>query len=245
MRRLALLFSSLRQLGAPEGGRGGGKRLVARGSTPCRHLHPPLVCLPLVAGAGNRLVSGVAPLLVSPCDVCRPAPLPRAAGVLDWGGKLFAFHESGWPHELDPRSLDTKGLSDLFGSFKDPKTPVSAHFKARRQHLTLPTWDTGLLSLALPLLLPLVSAAARHLPAPPPPRPRTSLVTHRSMPTGASSRWSAIHPPAAGSWWTLHPRSGAWTALLILSRWTTLGPPSVGTRSCSPGPPLVSSTTLL
>lgn len=48
-------------------------------------------------------------------------------GVLHWGGKLLAFWESGLPYELDPRTLDTIGPTDLGGAINTKA--LAAHYK--------------------------------------------------------------------------------------------------------------------
>eukprot|EP01025_Chloroclados_australasicus_P014378 TRINITY_DN1672_c0_g1_i2.p1 TRINITY_DN1672_c0_g1~~TRINITY_DN1672_c0_g1_i2.p1 ORF type:complete len:447 (+),score=39.19 TRINITY_DN1672_c0_g1_i2:565-1905(+) len=49
-------------------------------------------------------------------------------GVLLWAGKLFAMHESGPPYEIDPVTLETIGLSDVFGQVEG-KDPFQAHYR--------------------------------------------------------------------------------------------------------------------
>jgi Retinal pigment epithelial membrane protein len=48
--------------------------------------------------------------------------------VLCWGGRLFALHESGLPHELDPWTLETLGEVDMNGSVEG-KGPFAAHYR--------------------------------------------------------------------------------------------------------------------
>lgn len=43
-------------------------------------------------------------------------------GLLCWDGRLFALMEAGQPHELDPATLDTIGVS-LFNSTLKPGVP--------------------------------------------------------------------------------------------------------------------------
>jgi len=49
-------------------------------------------------------------------------------GVLQWGGRLFALHESGLPHEMNPEDLSTLGETDLDGSIEG-KGPFAAHYR--------------------------------------------------------------------------------------------------------------------
>lgn len=65
---------------------------------------------------GDRLLHGAA--LASPGNV----------SVLPFAGRLLAFGEQGLPTELDPRTLETRGLCD-FGGALGPLTPFAAHAK--------------------------------------------------------------------------------------------------------------------
>ncbi|HEY7214104.1 MAG TPA: carotenoid oxygenase family protein [Thermoanaerobaculia bacterium] len=65
---------------------------------------------------GDRLVRGIA--LESPVNV----------SVYPWGGTLLAFGEQGTPWELDPDTLETRGLYN-FGGALNPLSPFSAHPK--------------------------------------------------------------------------------------------------------------------
>lgn len=65
---------------------------------------------------GDRLVRGVA--LESPVNV----------SVYPWNGALLAFGEQGLPWELDPRTLETRGLFNFGGSL-NPVSPFAAHPK--------------------------------------------------------------------------------------------------------------------
>lgn len=53
-------------------------------------------------------------------------------GVLQWGGKLWALHESGLPYELDAKTLNTIGESDMDGSISG-KGPFAAHYRIMHQ----------------------------------------------------------------------------------------------------------------
>ncbi|KIY95659.1 lignostilbene-alpha,beta-dioxygenase [Monoraphidium neglectum] len=48
-------------------------------------------------------------------------------GVLAWAGKLLALYESGLPHELDPRTLETVGESTVGGQLETPV--LAAHYR--------------------------------------------------------------------------------------------------------------------
>jgi all-trans-8'-apo-beta-carotenal 15,15'-oxygenase len=48
-------------------------------------------------------------------------------GVLNWGGRLLALYESGLPHELDPRTLETVGESTVGGQLETPV--LAAHYR--------------------------------------------------------------------------------------------------------------------
>ena len=65
---------------------------------------------------GDRLVRGIA--LESPVNV----------SVYPWGGTLLALGEQGLPWELDPDTLETRGLYN-FGSALNPLSPFAAHPK--------------------------------------------------------------------------------------------------------------------
>jgi carotenoid cleavage dioxygenase-like enzyme len=65
---------------------------------------------------GDRLVRGIA--LESPVNV----------SVYPWGDTLLAFGEQGIPWELDPVTLETRGLY-TFGGALNPVTPFAAHPK--------------------------------------------------------------------------------------------------------------------
>ncbi|HKH43508.1 MAG TPA: carotenoid oxygenase family protein [Thermoanaerobaculia bacterium] len=65
---------------------------------------------------GDRLVRGIA--LESPVNV----------SVYPWAGKLLALGEQGLPWELDPVTLETRGLYN-FGGALNPVTPFGAHPK--------------------------------------------------------------------------------------------------------------------
>lgn len=41
-----------------------------------------------------------------------------------WGGKLLALWEAGLPHELDPDTLETRGMTDLGGALTSLLYPV-------------------------------------------------------------------------------------------------------------------------
>ena len=45
--------------------------------------------------------------------------------VIYWGNKLWAMWEGGYPHQLNPETLETIGLDDLEGLLK--KETFSAH----------------------------------------------------------------------------------------------------------------------
>lgn len=53
-------------------------------------------------------------------------------GVLQWAGRLFALHESGLPHEMDPRTLSTIGESNIDGTIEG-KGPFAAHYRIMHQ----------------------------------------------------------------------------------------------------------------
>lgn len=55
-----------------------------------------------------------------------------ATGVLEWGGRLFALHESGLPYEMDPADLSTLGETDIAGSIEG-KGPFAAHYRIMHQ----------------------------------------------------------------------------------------------------------------
>jgi carotenoid cleavage dioxygenase-like enzyme len=65
---------------------------------------------------GDRLVRGIA--LESPVNV----------SVYPWGGTLLAFGEQGSPWELDPDTLETRGIY-TFGGALNPLSPFGAHPK--------------------------------------------------------------------------------------------------------------------
>lgn len=65
---------------------------------------------------GDRLVRGIA--LESPVNV----------SVYPWGGTLLALGEQGLPWELDPDTLETRGLYN-FGGALNPLSPFAAHPK--------------------------------------------------------------------------------------------------------------------
>jgi len=65
---------------------------------------------------GDRLVRGIA--LESPVNV----------SVYPWAGTLLALGEQGLPWELDPVTLETRGLYN-FGGALNPVTPFAAHPK--------------------------------------------------------------------------------------------------------------------
>ena len=65
---------------------------------------------------GDRLVRGIA--LESPVNV----------SVYPWAGRLLALGEQGLPWELDPVTLETRGLYN-FGGALNPVTPFAAHPK--------------------------------------------------------------------------------------------------------------------
>jgi carotenoid cleavage dioxygenase-like enzyme len=65
---------------------------------------------------GDRLIRGIA--LESPVNV----------SVYPWGDTLLAFGEQGLPWELDPVTLETRGLY-TFGGALNPVTPFAAHPK--------------------------------------------------------------------------------------------------------------------
>ncbi|HYG62816.1 MAG TPA: carotenoid oxygenase family protein [Thermoanaerobaculia bacterium] len=65
---------------------------------------------------GDRLVRGVA--LESPVNV----------SVVPWRDTLLAFGEQGLPYELDPVTLETRGLYN-FGGTLNPVSPLAAHAK--------------------------------------------------------------------------------------------------------------------
>lgn len=65
---------------------------------------------------GDRLVHGVA--LESPVNV----------SIIPWHETLLAFGEQGLPYELDPVTLETRGLYN-FGGALNPVSPLAAHAK--------------------------------------------------------------------------------------------------------------------
>jgi all-trans-8'-apo-beta-carotenal 15,15'-oxygenase len=65
---------------------------------------------------GDRLVRGIA--LESPVNV----------SVYPWGGMLLALGEQGLPWELDPVTLETRGVHNFNGAL-NPVTPFAAHPK--------------------------------------------------------------------------------------------------------------------
>jgi carotenoid cleavage dioxygenase len=66
--------------------------------------------------SGDRLVHGVA--LESPVNV----------SIIPWHDTLLAFGEQGLPYELDPVTLETRGLYN-FGGALNPVSPLAAHAK--------------------------------------------------------------------------------------------------------------------
>ncbi|KAG1669318.1 hypothetical protein FOA52_014880 [Chlamydomonas sp. UWO 241] len=52
-------------------------------------------------------------------------------GVLPWAGKLFALWEAGLPHELNPRTLETIGKTDLGGQLTS--SVLAAHYRVMTQ----------------------------------------------------------------------------------------------------------------
>lgn len=50
-------------------------------------------------------------------------------GIVHWAGKLYALWEAGKPHELDPRTLETIGESDMDGLLHGP---LAGHYRLYR-----------------------------------------------------------------------------------------------------------------
>jgi len=88
--------------------------------------------------SGDRLVQGTA--LASPANV----------STLTWDGRLLALGEQGRPYELDPLTLETRGVWD-FGGALGELSPFSAHPKLDRE--TGELWNFGVaFGAAHPLL---------------------------------------------------------------------------------------------
>jgi len=99
----------------------GGARLTARYVRGTRLTEEEAAGRPLYRSFGtafpdDRLVRGVA--LESPLNV----------SVYPFGGRLLAFGEQGLPWELDPETLETRGLFS-FGGALNPVSPFAAHPK--------------------------------------------------------------------------------------------------------------------
>lgn len=62
-------------------------------------------------------------------------------GILEWAGRLFALHESGLPHEMDPRDLSTIGESNVDGTIEG-KGPFAAHYRIMHQPDGTQRWVT-------------------------------------------------------------------------------------------------------
>jgi carotenoid cleavage dioxygenase-like enzyme len=53
--------------------------------------------------------------------------------IVFWAGKLLALWEAGAPHELDPLTLETIGLSDINGQLQGAEKEFSAHPRVDRK----------------------------------------------------------------------------------------------------------------
>lgn len=84
-------------------------------------------------------------------------------GVLQWGGRLLALHESGLPYEMRLGDLSTVGETNLDGAI-DREGPFAAHYRIMHQPDGTQRWACAQLAgrsraissspVEIPLLMP-------------------------------------------------------------------------------------------
>jgi len=69
---------------------------------------------------------------------------PSNTNVFYWGGKLLSCYETGLPHVLDPRTLETLGLDDLGGALTHGTMAAHFRYDSRRDVLVVISLRPGL-----------------------------------------------------------------------------------------------------